>query len=166
MKAAKFPRLNDGEHQGTLYPVTSLPGQIGSRFFRALHLICCGTLFLVGGRGLGQDNARERTVESIVPWLSQTSSCRSVVELENLGDREVAAEVEAHARNGALVPFADHGGINVRLRAREHAEDFECCLHIRETISRTPVDSRAKVIALLLPQYGYRVHARGPASRP
>jgi hypothetical protein len=61
-------------------------------------------------------------VESIVPWLAYDSSCSSAVELQNLGDREVAAEVEAHKTSGALAPFAGHSGIQVRLSAGERAE--------------------------------------------
>jgi len=76
-----------------------------------------------------------------------------VVELENLGDREVLAEVEAHTSNGALVPFAGHGGINVLLRAGEHAE-FEPLLHEETTAAwvrvreRVPLPSQSPVLAV------------------
>jgi hypothetical protein len=63
-----------------------------------------------------------RVVESILPWMAWNSSCWSAVELQNLGDREVAAEVEAHKSSGALAPLAGSNGIQVRLRAGEHAE--------------------------------------------
>jgi hypothetical protein len=61
-------------------------------------------------------------VESIVPWLAYNSSCSSAVELQNLGSREVAAEVEAHKSSGALAALAGHAGIEVHLSAGERAE--------------------------------------------
>ncbi len=74
-----------------------------------------------------QANTRQRAVdsrmvESIVPWLAYNSSCWSAVELQNLGSRDVEAEVEAHKSSGALVPLAGHNGIQMRLSAGEHAE--------------------------------------------
>jgi hypothetical protein len=66
--------------------------------------------------------SESRWVESIVPWLAYNSSCWSAVELANLGNREVAAEVEAHKSSGALTPLAGPGGIQVQLHAGEHAE--------------------------------------------
>jgi hypothetical protein len=74
------------------------------------------------GQGLAQTDSRERVVESIVPWLDYNSSCWSAVELKNLGNREVAAEVEAHKSTGALAPLVGHSGILVRLIPGEHAE--------------------------------------------
>jgi hypothetical protein len=59
-------------------------------------------------------------VESIVPWLAYNSSCWSEVELRNLGNREVEAEVEAHKSSGALALLVGRSGIQVRLRAGEH----------------------------------------------
>jgi len=61
-------------------------------------------------------------MESIVPWLDNSPSCWSAVELQNLGNREVAAEVEAHKSSGALTPLVGRSGIQVRLSAGEHAE--------------------------------------------
>jgi len=49
-------------------------------------LVC----LLPAGEGLAQTDARERVVESIVPWLDYNSSWPAV-ELKNLGNREVAA---------------------------------------------------------------------------
>jgi hypothetical protein len=63
-----------------------------------------------------------RVVESIVPWLAFNSSCSSVVEVQNLGSREVAAEVEAHKSSGALTPLAGKSGIEVRLAPGERGE--------------------------------------------
>jgi hypothetical protein len=81
-------------------------------------LVC----LLPAGEGLGQADSRERVVESIVPWLDYNSSCWSAVELKNLGNREVAAEVEAHKSSGALAPLVGHSGIQVHLIPGEHAE--------------------------------------------
>jgi hypothetical protein len=64
----------------------------------------------------------ERIVESIVPWLDNSSSCWSAVDLQNLGNRDVVAEVEAHKSTGALVPLIGHTGIQMRLSAGMHAQ--------------------------------------------
>jgi hypothetical protein len=63
----------------------------------------------------------ERIVESVVPWLIYNPSCSSVLELQNLGDREVAVEVEAHKSSGALAPLVGHRGNSVRLGPGERA---------------------------------------------
>ena len=84
-----------------------------------VYLIVC---LLAAGRGLAQTASRARVVESIVPWLAYSSSCSSAVELQNLGSREVVAEVEAHKRSGALAPLVGSRGIEVRLGAGEHGE--------------------------------------------
>jgi len=85
-------------------------------------LFCVLVCLLAAGKGLAQTEPRERVVESIVPWLAYSSSCWSAVELQNMGNREVAAEVEAHKSTGALAPLVGHSGIQVRLSAGEHAE--------------------------------------------
>lgn len=77
---------------------------------------------LFAGENPAQTGTPARVVESIVPQLAFSSSCWSAVELQNLGDREVAAEVEAHTSSGALAPMAGPSGIRVRLGAGEHAE--------------------------------------------
>lgn len=61
-------------------------------------------------------------MESLVPWLAYNSSCWSAVVLENLGSREVDAEVEAHKSSGALVALTGPTGIQVHLGAGERAE--------------------------------------------
>lgn len=81
-------------------------------------LVC----LLPAGEVFAQTEPQERVVESIVPSLDNNSSCWSAVELQNLGDREVAVEVEAHKSTGALAPLVGHTGIQVRLNAGEHAE--------------------------------------------
>ena len=82
-----------------------------------LCMIICGLPV-----GECQTHPRERVVESIVPWLAHNSSCWSAVELQNLGNRDVDAEVEAHKSSGALAPLLGHDGIQVRLSAGEHVE--------------------------------------------
>jgi hypothetical protein len=80
---------------------------------------------LPAGESLAQTQPRARVVESIVPWLAYNSSCWSAVELQNLGNREVAAEIEAHKSSGALAPLAPlagRSGIQLRLSAGERAE--------------------------------------------
>ena len=81
-------------------------------------LVC----LMPAGVCLAQADPRERIVESIVPWLDYNASCWSKVELQNLGDREVAAEVEAHKSSGALVPLLGRSGIQVLLSAGDRAE--------------------------------------------
>jgi hypothetical protein len=94
----------------------------GSRSSCLTFLCCLQALLFAREPALAQTASRERIVESIVPWLAHNSSCWSAVVVENLGDREVAAEVEAHKSSGALTPFAEHAGINVRLAAGQRAE--------------------------------------------
>lgn len=89
---------------------------------RILDWSWCLTFLFAAALGYTQTASRERVVESVVPWLAHNSSCWSAVVVENLGDREVAAEVEAHKSSGALTPFAAHAGINVRLAAGQRAE--------------------------------------------
>lgn len=84
--------------------------------------LCLLLCLLPAGEGLAQTDLRARVVESIVPWLVYNSSCWSTVEVQNLGNREVAAEVEAHKTSGALAPLVGQGGIQVRLSAGEHAQ--------------------------------------------
>lgn len=85
-------------------------------------LLCILICLLPATEVLAQTDPGERVVESIVPWLESNSSCWSAVELQNLGNREVAAEVEAHKSTGALTPLVGRTGIQVRLSAGEHAE--------------------------------------------
>jgi len=110
-------------------------------------LLCLLVCVLPAAEGLAQDSPRARVVESIVPWLAGNSSCWSAVELENLGDREVAAEVEAHKSSGALVPLVGHTGIQVRLSAGGRAEYR---LELRKETSGAWVRVREKIPSPLL----------------
>jgi len=89
---------------------------------RILDWSWCLTFLFATAPGYAQTASRERVVESVVPWLAHNSSCWSAVVVENLGDREVAAEVEAHKSSGALTPFMEHAGINVRLAAGQRRQ--------------------------------------------
>jgi hypothetical protein len=64
---------------------------------------------------------QERQVESIVPALGFGGRCTSTVTMQNLGDRVVAADVEAHKPAGALAPLAGHAANIVRLNPGERA---------------------------------------------
>jgi hypothetical protein len=86
-----------------------------------VRLLLCILVFLVPA-AQAQTDTGERVVESIVPWLESNSSCWSAVQLQNLGNREVAAEVEAHKSTGALAPLVGRTGIQVHLSAGEHAD--------------------------------------------
>ena len=97
-------------------------------------LFCVLLCLLSAGVGLAQADPRERVVESIVPWLDYSPSCWSAVELQNLGNREVAAEVEAHKSSGGLAPLVGHSGMQVRLSAGGPR---------RETGIRSGVDGRS-----------------------
>ena len=91
---------------------------------------------------LAQAEPADRVVESIVPSLDYNSQCWSSVQLQNLGNRQVAAEVEAHKSTGALAPLVGHTGIQVQLSAGEHAdyklqlpeESTGAWVRVRETI--------------------------------
>jgi len=85
---------------------------------RFYMLVC----LLPAMNGLAQTDPRERVVESVVPSLDYNSSCWSAVEIQNLGNREVTAEVEAHKSSGALTPLVGSTGIQVHLSAGEHAQ--------------------------------------------
>ncbi len=71
---------------------------------------------------LAQTAAGERVVESVVPWLAYNSACSSVIDLQNLGDRDVDVVVEAHKATGALAKLAGRIGNTVRLGKGEHGE--------------------------------------------
>jgi hypothetical protein len=49
-----------------------------------------------------------RTVESIVPSLAYGNSCWSSVDLQNLSERRVIAQLEPHRESGALVALVGH----------------------------------------------------------
>jgi hypothetical protein len=109
-----------------------------------MPLLCVLVCLLPAGEVRAQANSRERAVESIVPWLDNNSSCSSVVSLQNLGNREIEAEVEAHKSSGALAALVGPSGIQVRLSAGEHA-DYK--LQLPEDTSGTWVRVREMIPA-------------------
>lgn len=78
----------------------------------ALLLVVLGSLPAIG---------QERQVESIVPALAFGGQCTSTVTMQNLGDRVVSADVEAHKPGGALAPLAGRAANAVRLNPGERA---------------------------------------------
>jgi hypothetical protein len=71
--------------------------------------------------GLGFAATKERVVESVLPSLEYGPQCSSSVDLQNLGDRSVTLEVEAHRASGALVALVDHPRLSMTLPAGERA---------------------------------------------
>jgi hypothetical protein len=106
--------------------------------------VCALLLGLLAGEVRAQANSGERVVESIVPWLDTNSSCESAVSLQNLGNREIEAEVEAHKGSGALAPLVGHSGIQVRLSPGEHAEYK---LHLPDETTEAWIRVREKIPA-------------------
>ena len=69
-------------------------------------LLCAVCAFAAG---------KERIVESVLPSLAYGSSCWSSIDLQNLGDRDVTLELEAHRASGALVALVDHPQLTLNL---------------------------------------------------
>ena len=57
----------------------------------------------------------ERVIESVLPGLVYNRICRSTIALQNLADKPVAVEIEAHQGTGALAPLAGLSGMQVHL---------------------------------------------------
>jgi hypothetical protein len=66
-------------------------------------------------------DGQERVVESVVPALAYGSACSSTVQLQNLSDRAVEVDLEAHKSSGALAPIVGHPEIAMRLSSRERS---------------------------------------------
>jgi hypothetical protein len=64
---------------------------------------------------------QERVVTSILPSLDYGSSCWSSVTLNNLGDRVVTVEIEAHRAGGGLIGLAGLNETVLELKPGEHA---------------------------------------------
>ena len=63
--------------------------------------------------------SKERVVESVLPSLEYGPACWSSVDLQNLGDRAVLLDIEAHRASGALVALVDHPRVSAELAAGE-----------------------------------------------
>jgi len=70
---------------------------------------------------LAQVSAQERRVESVIPALAFGPRCTSTITMQNLGDRVVSADVEAHKPSGALAPFVGRRAVTVQLNPGERA---------------------------------------------
>ena len=62
---------------------------------------------------------QERQVESVVPALAFGGKCSSTVTMQNLSNRVVSVDVEAHKPSGALAPIAGAAAIGIRLSPGE-----------------------------------------------
>jgi hypothetical protein len=68
-----------------------------------------------------QASGQERQVESVVPALAFGGRCSSTVTMQNLSDRVVLADVEAHKPSGGLAPIFGHPAIAMRLAPGERS---------------------------------------------
>jgi hypothetical protein len=59
--------------------------------------------------------AESRTIESVLPSLINSPNCWTRVEVQNLADRVVVAEIEAHRGSGALVALAEQSTTKIAL---------------------------------------------------
>jgi hypothetical protein len=80
-----------------------------------------GLLILLMALGPGAAFGQERTVESVVPALAFGTSCSSSVTIQNLSNRTVVVDVEAHKPGGALAPIAGQAEITMRLAPHERS---------------------------------------------
>lgn len=93
--------------------------------------------------------AGERVVESILPSLDYGPTCWSILDLQNLGDRDVTVEIEPHRAGGGLVALTGQSQSTVELTAGEHssyrleipAETGRAWIKIRERIPSPELNS-------------------------
>jgi hypothetical protein len=92
-------------------------------------------------------------VESVVPALAFGGKCTSTITMQNLSDRIVLADVEAHRPGGALAPIFGHPAIAMKLNPGERStykpeidEETEgAWVRVRE---RVPSASLSPVLAI------------------
>ena len=97
--------------------------------------------------------SQERAMESVVPALAFGTACSSTVTMQNLSDRPVVVDVEAHRASGALAPIVGHPEIAIRLGPRERSnckpqieEETEgAWMKVRE---RVPAPGLSPVVAI------------------
>jgi hypothetical protein len=70
--------------------------------------------------GFSEAADQERMVTSILPSLDYGGHCWSTVTLENLGDRVVKVEIEAHRAGGGLVGLVGLSEMVLHLKPGEH----------------------------------------------
>ena len=96
---------------------------------------------------------QERRVESVVPALAFGGKCTSTVTMQNLSNRVVSVDVEAHKPSGALAPIAGTSSIGIRLSPGERSsykpqivdETESGWVKVRE---RVPAPSLSPVLAV------------------
>lgn len=68
-----------------------------------------------------QAYGQQRLIESVIPALAFGGKCTSTVTMQNLSDRVVVADVEAHKPSGALAPISGHAAMGMRLNPGERS---------------------------------------------
>jgi hypothetical protein len=63
--------------------------------------------------------AQARVSESLLPSLAYSRACSTTIEVRNLGDRAVDAQVEPHRESGSLAALSGQAGLVIRLEAGE-----------------------------------------------
>jgi hypothetical protein len=63
--------------------------------------------------------AQTRVSESVLPSLAYSRACSTTIEVRNLGDRVVDAQVEPHRESGSLAALSGQAGLAIRLEAGE-----------------------------------------------
>jgi len=97
--------------------------------------------------------AQERQLESVVPALAFGGKCTSTVTMQNLSNRVVSADLEAHKASGALAPIVGTSTIGIRLNPGERtsyqpqiAEETESAwIKVRE---RVPAPNLSPALAV------------------
>src|SRR5580693_7464562 len=64
--------------------------------------------------------AQTRVVTSVIPSLAYGPACTSAINLQNLSERAVTADIEGHRESGALVALAGLPGTTLHLAPNEH----------------------------------------------
>src|ERR1035438_2227209 len=90
--------------------------------------------------------AQERTIDRVLPTLAAGKDCKSVIQLQNLGERPVTLAVESYGENGALVALKGQNAIAVELAPRERKtyhlelpdETTAAWVRVRETAGAAP----------------------------
>jgi hypothetical protein len=83
-----------------------------------------------------------RSVESVLPALAYGPTCWSSLNLNNLGDRVVIVDVDAHRASGALVPLVGHPSVVFNL---EPGQQISARLEIQEETGDAWVKVREQI---------------------
>jgi hypothetical protein len=63
--------------------------------------------------------AQARMADSVLPSLAYSRACSTTIELRNLGERAIDAQVEPHRESGSLVALVEQTGLNLHLTPGE-----------------------------------------------